>query len=121
MKKTGVTINFNLSNRAIYSLITLVLILIVSVGVYASTHGVSHDWTTEIMGIPADILDGDDDYCYGGVCGSSIKINKMIYSSAPACDSSTVGLITFQEYSSAAILPTACVLTGGSYAWRILS
>ena len=78
--RRGISINFTLTNRWLYSLIFLTIILIMGVGVYAvnvdTTKGWhesiqiqglgalavkdSVDWNTEIINIPDDIADGDD-------------------------------------------------------------
>ncbi len=78
-KKRGIEIKINISNRWIYTLIVIGILAIVGVGVYAYTGNVGHtsaqidetdptvlasvkdgvSWS-ELIGIPADIADGDD-------------------------------------------------------------
>ena len=64
-KKQGLHITINLTNRWLYTLITIGIIAILGVGVYAYSGNVGHTsdqidvtWA-QIQGIPADIADGD--------------------------------------------------------------
>lgn len=54
MKK--MKINFNISNRAIYSILTIMIVVLAGAAVYATSH-VSHTWG-EITGVPATLSDG---------------------------------------------------------------
>lgn len=69
--KKSVTINFTLSNRAIYTLIAFLTISILGVGVYAvvDTSKGWHDWD-QIENIPAGFADGIDSagHTNGGNC-----------------------------------------------------
>ncbi len=62
--KKSVTVNFNLSNRAVYTLITFLILGIVGVGVYAYTGNVGH--TSDQVDHPTCVaITGHVDLCDG--------------------------------------------------------
>lgn len=53
-------IQINFTNRLTYTILSVMILVLAGVAVYATSHGVSHGWD-EITGIPAGFADGVDD------------------------------------------------------------